>query len=481
MKLYRVTQNAGVLERACEDMEITGICTDSRKVTPGCLFIAVEGFKVDGHDFIPGAMAAGAAACLVTKPVPGVPYIRVESIRPAMAACAAEFYGHPERELKVVGVTGTNGKTTTTNLIKHMLEKLGHKCGLIGTNRNMIGSLELPAERTTPESVEIFELMRRMLDEGCDHLLMEVSAHALSLSRVAGIEFECGVFTNLSQDHLDFYGDMDTYFEAKAEMFEHCRSRVFNYDDNYGQRLIKRFGGHTFSAKFNAADLVAKNIRLSEDGVSFQAVMIGGIARVFLGIPGRFSVYNALSAIACGLELGFSLGDLAAALTDCPGVMGRAEVVPVPADYTVMIDYAHSPDSMENVLGAVRGYSTGRLIVLFGCGGDRDRAKRPLMGRAAARYGDILVVTSDNPRSEDPMAIIRDIMPGIEGSKVKVEIIENRIQAIFHALDIARPGDIVALLGKGHETYQEIGGVKTHLDEREVVADYFKSRPVPGC
>ena len=384
---------------------------------------------------------------------------------------AAAWYGHPERELKLIGVTGTNGKTTVTHLVRHILEKDGQKCGLIGTNGVYFGDVCRESARTTPESLELYGLLREMADSGCAWAAMEVSSHSLALQRVLGLRFAAAAFTNLTQDHLDFHGDMEHYYRTKALLFDRCDTAVINLDDSWGQRLAeeKTCPRITLSARRDEADLVAKNIRLQPDGIQAVVVRDCDIAWLRLGIPGMFSVYNALTAAGCCLALGLPLEQVCAALADAPGIKGRAEIVPTGRDFTVMIDYSHTPDSMENILRTVRGYARGRVIGLFGAGGDRDHAKRPIMGRVGAEGCDLCVVTSDNPRSEDPEAIIRDILSGMD-SKARPKVIPDRREAIAWAVKNARKDDIIVLMGKGQETYQEVKGQKLHLDEREEVA-----------
>lgn len=457
------------------EADITGVCYDSRKAAPGCLFVAVRGFRSDGHAYIPAALEQGAAALLVEE-MPGdlpehVTCVQVDDTRAALARVAAAWYGHPERELKLIGVTGTNGKTTVTHLVRHILEKNGQKCGLIGTNGVYFGDVCRESARTTPESLELYGLLREMADSGCACAAMEVSSHSLALQRVLGLRFAAAAFTNLTQDHLDFHGDMEHYYRTKALLFDRCDTAVINLDDSWGQRLAeeKICPRITLSARRDEADLVAKNIRLQPDGIQAVVVRDCDIARLRLGIPGMFSVYNALTAAGCCLALGLSLEQVCAALADAPGIKGRAEIVPTGRDFTVMIDYSHTPDSMENILRTVRGYARGRVIGLFGAGGDRDHAKRPIMGRVGAEGCDLCVVTSDNPRSEDPEAIIRDILSGMD-SKARPKVIPDRREAIAWAVKNARKDDIIVLMGKGQETYQEVKGQKLHLDEREEVA-----------
>ncbi len=476
MKLSRLLRdvNGGDLCGKPE-REITGICSDSRRVGQGSLFVAIPGFQSDGHQYIRQAMEQGACAVVAQHapdcPVPeGVTLILVDDARRALAQLAAEWYDHPERQLRLVGVTGTNGKTTTTWLIRHILEQRGHKCGLIGTNGSIVDGPLRPAERTTPEAPELYGLLREMADAGCEYAAMEVSSHSLVLERVHGLHFAAAAFTNLTQDHLDFHKDMEHYFRAKALLFQRCDTAVLNLDDDWGLRLAERVSCPrlTYSAKRLEADLIAKNIVLLPDQVQAVLVRDNDIARMRLNIPGMFSVYNGLTAIGCCLALGLTLEESAQALQSAQGICGRAEIVPTGRDFTVMIDYSHTPDSMENILRTVRGYARGRVVGLFGAGGDRDHAKRPIMGRIAGELCDLCVVTSDNPRSEEPEAIIRDILQGMS-PKYKYKVIPDRREAIAWCIKNARKDDIIVLMGKGQETYQEIRGVKHHLDEREEV------------
>ena len=458
-------------------MEISGISYDSRTLRPGELFVALPGYRTDGHRFICQAVEKGAALVLCEHaPEEEGPWLTVPNARAALAGVSANWFGHPARELTVIGVTGTNGKTTTTYLLKEVLERAaGARVGLIGTNQNMIGSAVLPASRTTPESWEVQRLLRQMADSGCTHVVMEVSSHALVLRRVEGIRFAAGIFTNLTQDHLDFHGTMEAYRAAKGLLFRQCGCAILNLDDEAG----RYYAGtapcpvFTYSENKDEADLTAKNIRLFPGHVEFEAVIRGGIRRVRLPIPGGFTIYNALGVIACALNLGLELEAVAGALAQARGVKGRIEVVPTPTDYTVIIDYAHTPDALENILTTVRDFTPGRVICVFGCGGDRDRSKRPVMGAIASALADTAVVTSDNPRTEEPGAIIRDILAGMDGGGAEAVVESDRRAAIALALNMARPGDTVLLAGKGHETYQEICGVRHHLDEREVVAACF--------
>ena len=485
MKLKDVLKEIpAVMEGASPDTEINGICYDSRKARPGDLFVAVRGYESDGHRFIPAARAAGCAAVLCQeRPEEEGPWVCTPDSRLALALAARNFYGSPASEMQVVGITGTNGKTTTAVLVKQMLETcLGAKVGLVGSVCNMIGEEELHAEHTTPESSDLQALFRRMADAGCRYCVMEVSSHSLVLHRVAGVEFAVGVFTNLSQDHLDFHGTMEEYAKAKAKLFRQCRQAAANMDDPWYSQVLGEAACPvlTYSATSDRAGLSARDIRLSADGVRFCALEESGLERVFLGLPGQFSVYNALAAIACGRLLGLSLRECAGALATARGAKGRVEPVPTDGDYNIFIDYAVTPDAMENVLTTLRGVTRGRLVILFGCGGDRDRKKRPLMGEIACRLTDYVVVTSDNPRTEEPMAIIQEILAGMEKSRTPRKVIENRPEAIRWAIENHRPGDVILLCGKGHEDYQIIGKEKIHMDEREIVAQVLAERAAGG-
>ncbi|HIY37552.1 MAG TPA: UDP-N-acetylmuramoyl-L-alanyl-D-glutamate--2,6-diaminopimelate ligase [Candidatus Agathobaculum merdigallinarum] len=476
MKLQELLKDVAVLRcTAAEDTEICEVRYDSRAVQPGDLFVAIRGYATDGHRYIDKALAQGAAAVVCEEAPEGAPAVVVENARRALAQIAANRFGHPADSMVMLGVTGTNGKTTTTYLVKHMLEAAGHKVGLIGTNQNLIGDEVIETERTTPESYELHALFARMRDAGCTHVIMEVSSHSLVLDRVYGIRFAVGAFTNLTQDHLDFHKTMEEYRRAKALLFAISDKGVINLDDPAAKAMLAdaQCPCLTFSCEKDAADLTAKNLKLHADGVEFVAATKGDLARVKLPIPGHFSAENALTALGIVLQLGMPLADAAKSLATATGVKGRVEVVPTDTDYTVLIDYAHSPDGVENVLRAVRGFAKGRVVALFGCGGDRDRTKRPKMGKIAADLADFCIVTSDNPRTEDPKAIIDDILEGMKGTKTPMQVIVDRPEAIHWALAHAQKNDVIVLMGKGHETYQEVNHVKHHMDEREIVADYF--------
>ena len=478
MKLRELLASVDTIEiHADLDLEIAGITADSRKVNKDDLFVAISGFTSDGNRFIPMAMEKGAAVAVTAKkPEIDVPYVLVPSDRKALAQCAASLYGHPSRAMTMIGITGTNGKTSVTWLLKQVLEQtLGAKVGLIGTMENHIGDVVEEALRTTPESNELQQLYARMRSAGCTHCVMEVSSHAITLDRVAGVHFDVAAFTNLTEDHLDFHGTMEAYCEAKAELFRRCDKAVLNADDGWFDRFAEAATcpALTTSAK-NPAGLYAKDMTLLSDGIRFTAVYGGEEAQVCVPIPGKFTVYNTLTVLGVALQLGISLADAAAALSKVRGVKGRIEVAPTPGkDFTVLIDYAHTPDGLENVLSSVRDFCKGKLIAVFGCGGDRDPIKRPIMGKIGVELSDIAVITSDNPRTEDPMTIISHICKGADEAGGTYKVIENRVKAIGYAMDIAEKDDIIVLAGKGHETYQEIMGVKHHLDEREVVAAHL--------
>ncbi len=479
MKLKDLLAGIDIIEATADlNRDITGVVYDSRKANPGCLFVAITGFATDGNRFISKAMELGAAAVVTSvKPTADVPYVLVSSDRLALALIGGNYFGHPAKDMTMIGVTGTNGKTSVTLLLKQVLEKTrGAKVGLIGTMENQIGELVIPTERTTPESFELQSLFAQMRDAGCRYVVMEVSSHAIALERVGGIRFDVAAFTNLTEDHLDFHKTMDAYCDTKAELFRRCNKAVINMDDPYARRMLSAAVCPvlTTALKHNA-HLQAQNAQLHSDGVSFQAVLAGQQAQIRLPIPGGFTVYNALTVLGIGAQLGLSLEEMAVALETVQGVKGRVEVVPTPgAPFTVLIDYAHTPDGLENVLSSVKAFCKGRLIAVFGCGGDRDPIKRPMMGEIGARITDIAVITSDNPRTEAPDAIISDILKGLPEGCENAVIVEDRRKAIRYAMDIAKKHDIIILAGKGHETYQEICGVKYRLDEREEVAAHLK-------
>ena len=417
----------------------------------------------------------GAEIMIISPGIPDTAAFVVEAKKRGVAVLGEMEMAYTLTPGSMVAVTGTNGKTSSTYLLKFVLEQTGAKVGLIGTNQNMIGDEVIPTERTTPESFEVQRLFAQMRDAGCTHVVMETSSHALCLDRVYGVKYAVGIFTNLTQDHLDFHHTMEEYCDAKAILFRNCGVGVCNADSQWTERLLREATCEKyFYAERAAADLRAEDVVLESDHISFTAVTQTERVPVRVNIPGGFMVYNALDALGAVMALGISLGEAAEALSRVSHVKGRVEVVPTPGkDYTILIDYAHSPDGMVNVLSSVKGFAKGRTVALFGCGGDRDRTKRPKMGAVAAEIADFVIVTTDNPRTEKPADIIADILPGLEGFDTPYIVVEDRIEAIHWAMDHAEAGDVIVLCGKGHETYQEINHVKHHMDEREIVRDYL--------
>ena len=461
-----------------EETDITGITSDSRLVEPGGLFAAIPGTREDGHSYIEQALERGAAAILCRTPpdVPG-PWLVTEDVRRAYAKVCANWFGNPADGMRLAAVTGTNGKTTTTTLLYELLTGVtGAKVGLIGTNLNRIGPMELPACATTPDSFTLHRLLRQMADAGCRYVVMEASSHALSQARTAGLRFEVGVFTNLTRDHLDYHRDMEEYRAAKETLFAQCERAVLNLDDEAGRWYKSRVTCPVFTYSENraCADLTARDLRLFPGHVDFVALMQGRLERIHLPIPGGFSVYNALAALSAGLCLGMDLSDMARVIRTVKGVRGRVEIVPVPRAFTVIIDYAHTPNALENILLTARDVTANRLICLFGCGGDRDRTKRPMMGAVARELADVVVVTSDNPRSEPPEAIIAEILAGMGDDPGELYVQPDRKKAIAWCMEQGRTGDVIVLAGKGHEVTQEINGVHYPMDERKIVAECFQ-------
>ena len=479
MKLKELIRGIDILEiHADPEICIHNVVYDTRKnIGPGDLFVAISGFAFDGNSYIDQALAQGAVAVVTAKkPAKDIPYILVSSDRLALAVLGINFFGDPAKSMKMIGVTGTNGKTSVTLLIKHVLETvLGAKVGLIGTMENRIGQEVIPTDRTTPESFELQQLLAAMRDAGCQYCVMEVSSHAIALERVGGMEFDIAAFTNLTEDHLIFHKTMENYCDTKAQLFHRCKAAVFNGDDIWYSRISAGITCPVITTAVNGEGMLrAENVSMQAQKVSFVAVYGEHKVEVSLPIPGKFTVYNALTVLSTVLQLGISLSDAAAALATAPGVKGRVEVVPTPGKpYTVLIDYAHTPDGLENVLSSVRSFCKGRLIAVFGCGGDRDSGKRPIMGKIGTELSDFTIITSDNPRNEEPLDIIQDILKGVSANQGTYVVIEDRRKAIRYAMDKAQKDDIIVLAGKGHETYQEIRGVKYPLDEREIVNAYL--------
>ncbi len=447
------------------DIEVTGVACDSRLVKSGFVFVCIKGYETDGHSFAQKAKENGAAVLVVQDDIAiDIPTVKVKDTRRIFAVLCGEFYKNPTKEFNLIGVTGTNGKTTVTYLVKTILENSGQKVGLIGTNQNMIGDKIFKTERTTPDSFELNRLFRQMADEKCDTVIMEVSSHSLYLDRVYGCEFDIGAFTNLTQDHLDFHKTMENYLDAKAILFTMCKKGVINADDKASEKLLKKAMCDVITYGIDeACDMKAENIDYTAKGVSFLA----GGTDYKLAIPGKFSVYNALCAISVCRVLGLDDEKISQGLSKAVGVRGRAQVVDLGFDFTVLIDYAHTPDGIENILKTVKGFAKGKVTVLFGCGGDRDNKKRPLMGEIASTLADFCIITSDNPRTENPTEIINQILPGVKGDNFIV--IENRRDAIEYAVKTAQKDDVIVLAGKGHETYQTIGKENFHFDEEEIL------------
>ncbi len=472
--------------------EVTSLAYDSRTVRPGALFFCVPGERSDGHDHAAQAVAAGAGALVVERPLGlGVPEVLVPSARAAMGPVAARFHGDPSARLQVVGVTGTNGKTTTAFLVRALMEASGRPCGLLGTVTSVVAGEERTVQRTTPEAVDLQADLRAMLDGGERACAMEVSSHALALGRVAGTRFAAAVFTNLTQDHLDYHRTMEEYFQAKRLLFlpdaPGAGERpppgvsVVNLDDPYGRRLAAEVPEAVTFALEREADYRAHDVQLSESGCRLRLETPDGTREVALPLPGRFNVANALGALAAVHALGSELDTLVAALERGVRVPGRMEPVQEGQEFEVLVDYAHTPDSLENVLSAARELTRGRVVCVFGAGGDRDRGKRPLMGEAAARLADVAIVTSDNPRSEDPEAIIEQILGGAARARhlgaPPVTALADRTAAIVRAIDLAQPGDVVVIAGKGHEQGQEFAdGRKIPFDDVSVARAALRAR-----
>jgi len=451
-------------------VEVKDLAYDSRKVEPGTLFFCVVGEKADGHEFGARAVEEGAAALVVERELTelAVPQVVVEDSRAAMAPLAARFWGDPTAELRMVGVTGTNGKTTTAFLVQEILKAANFPCGLLGTVKQVVGGVEKEVVRTTPEAIELQATFRAMLEGGDEACVMEVSSHAMTLHRADAIHFEVAIFTNLTQDHLDFHKDMEDYFLAKRKLFEMGpKTAIVNVDDPYGRRLADEFECVTFSAEGAEADYSARDVSFDAGGARFSV----GEIDLRTALPGHFNVANALGAFAAAEAIGVGSEIAAAGLARAGRVPGRFEPIDEGQGFTVLVDYAHTPDSLENVLRAARRLSEGRVISVFGAGGDRDRDKRPKMGRAGAELSDLTVITSDNPRSEDPEAIVAEVASGAEGA-TELEVVVDRRAAIALALSRAEPGDTVVIAGKGHEQGQEFeDGRKIPFDDREVARE----------
>ena len=472
MKLYELMKNIAQVD--IPDTEVSGVTCDTRsEIKPGTVFVCIKGKTFDGHDAAKDMVAKGCSVVVCEKDLGLENQIIVEDTRGAYPRMCANWFGNPQDKLSLIGVTGTNGKTTITTMIKKVLTSLGCKVGLIGTCQNEIGDSIYPTSRTTPEPYDLYELFDKMVKAGCRYAVMEVSSQGLEQKRVAACTYQVGIFTNLTQDHLDVHGTMENYYLAKKELFYISKTAIINCDDEYGRRYISEVTCpvKTYSVG-GTADFVADDVLLSASGVKYVYSDGKRKRNVRFGMPGLFNVSNSLAVIACCETLGFDVDQVIKALAGQGGVRGRAEIVPTHRDFTVICDYAHTPDALANVLKAIKESSTGKVKCLFGCGGNRDATKRPLMAAAAADNSDFLIVTSDNPRNEDPEEIIKDILVGLEGKDTPYVKICDRREAIHWAIKNAEKDDIIVLAGKGHEDYQILaGGVKIHFDEREVVAE----------
>lgn len=479
MYLSELTQEMPELIELTGEASISTLTADSRAKCKDGLFFCIRGGSVDAHNFAPQALENGCCALVVERKLDlPCPQVVVTDVRAAMTRIASAFNGHPERRMKLVGITGTKGKTTTTYLFKSIIEEAGMRCGIIGTTGCIAGNTKLPSHLTTPDPIEMFNILRIMADAGVEVVCMEVSAHALYLRKLVGVTFEAAAYTNLSQDHLDFFGTMENYFEAKRLLFANgmTKNAAVNVDEESSAAVCKGMTCPLLTYGIsNRADLFARDIEVTESGVSFEISLRHlHTERVHLLLTGMFNVYNALAAAACALILGISLEDIKKGLEAVVNVPGRVEMLRTQTPYRMILDYSHSPDALSNILRTVREFCRGRIILVFGCGGERDKGKRPMMGEIAGKLADYSILTSDNPRHEDPMAILSAIEEGIKPTGADYEVIENRREAIRQAMEMAVGGDIVVLAGKGHETYQDIGGVKHPFDEKVIVQELLK-------
>ena len=454
------------------DTEVTDVTDKTSAISAGCAFVCVKGARFDGHSFAEKALEQGASAVIVTEDLGLEKQVIVDNTREAYAIMCKNLCQKAVERLTVIGITGTNGKTTTAFIIKDILKALGVESGLIGTVKNMVGDKEFSTELTTPDPYDMHKLFEMMVNEGIKYCVMETSSQAFHQMRLAGISFKTGVFTNLTQDHLDYHGTIEEYKACKKTLFLNSENIILNSDDEASQYMGEGVKGNITTYGINSeADFKADNIDLFADRVEYDLKN----QRVVFNIPGDFSVYNSLSAISAVCSLGYELSDVVDAISTANAVKGRIELLKTNTDFSVIIDYAHTPDGLEKAIEAVRGFTKGRVITLFGCGGDRDKTKRPKMGRTATDLSDIVVITTDNPRTEDPEVIIEEILIGTVGSKAEVITVTDRSEAIKKALSIAEKGDTILLAGKGHETYQVIGTERVHYDEREVVSEALKN------
>ncbi|MBI6019331.1 UDP-N-acetylmuramoyl-L-alanyl-D-glutamate--2,6-diaminopimelate ligase [Clostridium perfringens] len=466
-----------------EESKVQNIRYDNRKIEQGDAFVCVKGFKVDGHSFIGDAIKKGAKTLIVQEDVSvqeDITIIKVRDTRKALAIMSSNYFGNPKDKLKIIGITGTNGKTTSAFIIKSILEKAGFMTGLIGTIANYIGNKKVDAVRTTPESYELHELFKNMVDAGVEYCVMEVSSHSLELDRVYGVEFEEGIFTNLTRDHLDFHKTFENYYNAKFKLFERSNHSIINLDDPYGANIVKDIEERGVKTKVSTfsiekeSDFKAFEIKSHSNGSEFK-VNLEGIEEFSINIPGEYNIYNSLGCIICAYNLNIPMDKIKEGLSDVV-IPGRCELVAKEKNlpYSIIIDYAHTPDGLENILSTVKAFTKNRMISVFGCGGDRDKVKRPQMGKIGCELSDIVIITSDNPRSEEPMDIINDIVKPLNYDNFVIEV--NRKEAIRKAMNMALEGDVIVIAGKGHETYQILKDETIHFDEREVVYDILEGK-----
>lgn len=475
MKLYKLIEN--IAETNLPDMEISSVTDNTKKVQKDSIFVCVKGGSFDGHDAAKEMLEKGAAVVITERDLGlGDKQIITDNSRKFYGKLCAAWFDHPEKKIKIIGVTGTNGKTTITNVIKNILMSYGIKTGLIGTIRNEIGNEPVHTDNTTPMAFDYMQLLDKMVKADCKYAVMEVSSFGLVQNRIGPTHFNIGVFTNLTQDHLDYHKTMENYYQAKKMMFDECDFALVNIDDDYGKRLLSEICCPKASyGSSQEADYYSDAAKIKADGTSFWYCFDGKSKLVNMKMTGMFNVSNVTAAITVCMKAGIPLEHILETIADYNGVKGRCEIIPTGRDFTVICDYAHTPDAIENILQSVKQYTEGRLICLFGCGGNRDAKKRPLMAKAAAKYADRLIITSDNPRDEIPEAIIDDILAGLKDRRIPFDVVVDRTEAIYHSLKIARKGDIIVLAGKGHEDYQVLpGNEHIHFDEREIVSEGLK-------
>lgn len=464
-----------------DNVNILGITSDSREIKDGYAFVCIKGVNDDGHKYADKAASLGAAVVITEHKIGVENELVLSDTKQIYADMCANWFGNPADSLKLVGVTGTNGKTSITYMLKSILERAGFKVGLIGTIQNMIGDEIIATKNTTPGVYELNRLFALMKEKGCQYVVMEISSHALDQKRVYNLNFDAAVFTNLTQDHLDYHITMENYLAAKKKLFKMCKTAIVNSDDEYCEELINGLECKVVSYSLgNSSTFSAKAVNYYPTSVEYELVSNDILNHIKFNTGGKFSVYNSMCAAVTALELGVGISTVSEALASITGIKGRAESVPTGRDFTVIIDYAHTPDGLKNILKTFRDCEKNRVIALFGCGGDRDKTKRAIMGGIAVRYADYVIVTSDNPRSEDPDAIINDILEGTSGSNTPVKVIANRIEAIKYAISIAKPNDIIVLAGKGHETYQILNTGTIELDEREIVKEALEELKTKG-